>query len=289
MCRADESDELVETVAKGVGKTNTMIWQYVPAFVLLAKFAEVSARTRSRATATERTRARQAMNDSLPFFDLEKDKKNIENLGESLSGLCDSLSSAERARDSLTKLVFKEKEHLKEGVVVIVKNSTLPTIGEQGIIEAVDQIRGAKLFRVRHYRVVFDDEVVDAEDGDSKRRRCCGKAKPKPPKTTVIVPVPADKRPGDELTFVLERDAIEKTLIVPKAWTEDSTLEVSVDTHDYFATDIDIPKSESESDTASERETDEETPNKATGAREGSAESRFNVWFAWGIALYECE
>ena len=42
-CCADESDELVETVAKGVGKTNTMIWQYVPAFVLLAKFAEVSA------------------------------------------------------------------------------------------------------------------------------------------------------------------------------------------------------------------------------------------------------
>ena len=60
-----------------------MIWQYVPAFVLLAKFAEVSAGRASRAMATERTRARQAMNDSLPFLNLEKDKKNIENLGES--------------------------------------------------------------------------------------------------------------------------------------------------------------------------------------------------------------
>ena len=287
MCRADESDELVETVAKGVGKTNTMIWQYVPAFVLLAKFAEVSARTRSRATATERTRARQAMNDSLPFFDLEKDKKNIENLGESLSGLCDSLSSAERARDSLTKLVFKEKEHLKEGVVVIVKNSTLPTIGEQGIIEGIDQIRGAKLFRVRHYRV-SGDEHGDAEEGDSERRRCCGKAEAQSPKTPMFEPVQADNSPGDELEFDLERGADEKTLNLPKAWTkEDSKLEVSKDTHDYFATDIGIPQSES--DTASEREADEETPIEAAEALKASAESRFNLWFAWGIALYECE
>ena len=80
MLRTDDSDELVETVAKGVGKTNTLIWQYVPAFVLLAKFAEVSAPTRSRAMVTERTRARQAMNDSLPFLDLETDKENIKNL-----------------------------------------------------------------------------------------------------------------------------------------------------------------------------------------------------------------
>ena len=283
MLRTDDSDELVETVAKGVGKTNTMIWQYVPAFVLLAKFAEVSARTRSRAMATERTRARQAMNDSLPFLDLEKDKKNIANLRKSLSGLCDSLSSAERARDSLTKLMFKEKKQLEKGDLVIVKNSTLPTVGEQGIIEGIDQIRGAKLFRVRHYRVVSGDEVVDAEDGDSKRWRCCSKAKTKPQ----IVPVPADKRPGDELTFVLERGAIETTLIVPKAWTEGAMLEVSVDTHDYFATDIGIPQSES--DTASEREADKETPIEAAEALKASAESRFNLWFAWGIALYECE
>ena len=48
MLRTDDSDELVETVAKGVGKTNTLIWQYVPAFVLLAKFAEVSSDALSR-------------------------------------------------------------------------------------------------------------------------------------------------------------------------------------------------------------------------------------------------
>ena len=44
MLRTDDSDELVGTVAKGIGKTNTLIWQYVPAFVLLAKFAEVRLR-----------------------------------------------------------------------------------------------------------------------------------------------------------------------------------------------------------------------------------------------------
>ena len=280
-CCADESDELVETVAKGVGKTNTMIWQYVPAFVLLAKFAEVSARTRSRAMATERTRARQAMNDSLPFLNLEKDKKNIENLRKSLSGF------RERPRDSLTKLVFKEKEQLEKGDLVVVKNSTLPTVGEQGIIEGIDQIRGAKLFRVRHYRV-SGDEHGDAEEGDSERRRCCGKAEAQSPKTPMFEPVQADNSPGDELEFDLERGADEKTLNLPKAWTkEDSKLEVSKDTHDYFATDIGIPQSES--DTASERGTDKETPTEAAEALVSSAESRFNLWFAWGIALYECE
>ena len=228
------------------------------------------------------------MNDSLPFLDLEKDEENIANLRKLLSGLRDSLSRA--GRGWLTELVFKEKEQLEKGVVVIVKNSTLPTIGEQGIIEAVDQIRGAKLFRVRHYRV-SGDEHGDAEDGESKRQRCCSKAKTKPPKTTettVRVPVPAGTSPGDVLKVGLEHGAIETTLIVPKAWTKDSTgLEVSVDTHEYFATDIGIPQSES--DTASERETDEETPNEAAGALDGNAESRFNLWFAWGIALYECE
>ena len=63
--------------------------------------------------------------------------------------------------------MFKEKEQLEKGDLVIVKNSTLPTVGEQGIIEGIDQIRGAKLFRVRHYRV-SGDEHGDAEDGDSK-------------------------------------------------------------------------------------------------------------------------
>ena len=263
----------------------------------------------------ELTRVRQAMNDSLPFLDLEKDEENIANLRKSLSGLCKSLSNAEQARDSLAELVFKEKEHLTEGVVVIVKNSTLPTVGEQGIIEGIDQIRGAKLFRVRHYRV-SGDEHGDAEDGESKRQRCCSKAKTKPPKTTettvrvpvpagtspgdvlkvdletkttVRVPVPADKSPGDVLKVVdFERDGGKKMLIVPKAWTKEAFgLEVSKDTHDYFATDIGIPQSES--DTASEREADKETPIEAAEALKASAESRFNLWFAWGIALYECE
>ena len=265
----------------------------------------------------ELTRVRQAMNDSLPFLDLKTDEQNVAKLRKMLSGPRDSLSSAEQARDSLTKLVFREKDHLKEGVVVIVKNSTLPTIGEQGIIEAIDQIRGAKLFRVRHYRVVFGDKVVDAKDGDSKRRCCYSKANQPPQttettvrirvpadtnpgdvlkvdletKTTVRVPVPADKSPGDVLKVVdFERDGGKKMLIVPKAWTKEAFgLEVSKDTHDYFATDIDIPQSESKSDTANERETNEETPIKAAEALKASAESRFNLWFAWGIALYECE
>ena len=102
--------------------------------------------------------------------------------------------------------------------------------------------------------------------------------------------VPDDKSPGDELTFDLEPDADKKTLIVPKAWTKEASgLEVSLVTHDYFATDIDIPQSESESGTANERETDKETPTEAAKALVSSAESRFGLWFAWGIALYECE
>ena len=99
---------------------------------------------------------------------------------------------------------------------------------------------------------------------------------------------PSSTSPGDVLKVGLEHGAIEKTLIVPKAWTKEAfRLEVSKDTHDYFATDIGIPQSES--DTASERGTDKETPTEAAEALVSSAESRFNLWFAWGIALYECE
>ena len=264
----------------------------------------------------ELTRVRQAMNDSLPFLDLKTDEQNVAKLRKMLSGSRDSLSSAEQARDSLTKLVFREKDHLKEGVVVIVKNSTLPTIGEQGIIEGIDQIRGAKLFRVRHYRV-SGDEHGDAEDGDSERRRCCSKATTKPPKTTettvrvpvpagtspgdvlkvdletkttVNVPVPAGTSPGDVSKVDLEHGAIEKTLIVPKAWTKEASgLEVSLVTHDYFATDIDIPISEADAAAKQQAEADAAAKKEAEAALEASAESRFNLWFAWGIALYECE
>ena len=258
----------------------------------------------------ELTRVRQAMNDSLPFLDLKTDEQNVAKLRKMLSGPRDSLSSAEQARDSLTKLVFREKDHLKEGVVVIVKNSTLPTIGEQGIIEAIDPIRGAKLFRVRHYRVAFEEQGVDAEDGDSMCRRCCSNASrpPKMTETTVRVRVSADTRPGDVLKVDLETrtavrvladespghvvkfDVGKTMLIVPKAWTKEAFgLEVNLVTHDYFATDIDIPISEADAAAKQQAEADAAAKKEAEAALEASAESRFNLWFAWGIALYECE
>ena len=105
------------------------------------------------------------------------------------------------------------------------------------------------------------------------------------------VPVPDDKSPGDELTFDLEPDADKKTLIVPKAWKKEeaSELEVNLVTHDYFATDIDIPISEADAAAKQQAEADAAAKKEAEAALEASAESRFNLWFAWGIALYECE
>ena len=84
-----------------------------------------------------------------------------------------------------------------------------------------------------------------------------------------------------------------KTLIVPKAWNMEkekaSGLEVNLVTHDYFATDIDIPISEADAAAKQQAEADAAAKKEAEAALEASAESRFNLWFAWGIALYECE
>ena len=109
--------------------------------------------------------------------------------------------------------------------------------------------------------------------------------------TAVRVPVPADKSPSDVLLeFELERDVGKLMLIVPKAWTKEAFgLEVNLVTHDYFATDIDIPISEADAAAKQQAEADAAAKKEAEAALEASAESRFNLWFAWGIALYECE
>ena len=165
--------------------------------------------------------------------------------------------------------VLEETINFRQGNVVTVKTGVLE---EQGIIQAIDAVRCegrvVKVYRVRHYRVVFNDKGVDAEeeDGNSKRRRCCSKAN-QPPKTTktffpvavpadtspgdvlkvdletettVRVPVPAGRSPSDvlESPLQLERDVDpgKMMLIVPKAWTKEASgLEVSQNLHNYYA------------------------------------------------------
>ena len=104
--------------------------------------------------------------------------------------------------------------------------------------------------------------------------------------TRTAVRVLADESPGHVVKF----DVGKTMLIVPKAWTKEAFgLEVNLVTHDYFATDIDIPISEADAAAKQQAEADAAAKKEAEAALEASAESRFNLWFAWGIALYECE